>query len=361
MSAQVAETIHDQILRRALDVESYGAAVAREDLIPALTWAMNELSKRLLAQRGTTFALTRYQRIQGEIAGVLKALGDKYAGVIDEARLEIIRTEYDQFTRLIRDEAGKDVSEAAYKLPVAQAKAMLTEPMGGAFLNDWIDSHLSGIKGRLRRELTQSLILGETNAEAARRLRDSLGLSRNGADLLARTAVAQAAAVAHDAVLEKHKNLISGYKVVATLDARTCPACANYDGLTSRNRADLPSFPIHPRCRCQVVPVTEFEDDSDTTRAAVFEQEGRTIHHTKVENGKRVPDGTTSTKWEIKKAGQVSAQKTFRDFFDRQPEGWKRRYLGTARYDLYKAGKISFEDLASNNQVLTLAELRAGL
>lgn len=352
------QSFTDTILRRALDVESAGSGVARKELIAALEAAGRRLTRKIAAMEGESFTKSRYRRIQAEIAGVLAQLGKKYEDILDAARLEVLQSEYDLFHRELATEAGREVRKIAYRLPAQEAAAMLEAPVGGQFLGDWIDAHIGDLKTGIRRELTQSLILGETNREAARRLAEVFALSRNGADLIARSALIHAANVARDAVFERNTDVIAAYKVVATLDARTCFVCASYDGLTASRRDDLPRFPVHPRCRCQVIPITKFENEDEATRAAVFEQEEHRVHHTKVENGKRVPDGTTSTKWKVVKAGQISAKRTFRDFFERQPEQWKRRYLGAARYDLYKAGKLDFADLARNNRVLTLEELK---
>ena len=85
------------------------------------------------------------------------------------------------------------------------------------------------------------------------------------------------------------------------------------------------------------------------TRASVTEQTKKTVHHR---------DGTTSTKWKLQKGGQVPADTTFKKFFDRQPDKWKRQYLGKGKFDLYKKGKLDLKDLSKNNQVIKLDTLK---
>lgn len=361
MTVKAVQSMHDEIMRRALDVEAYGSAVAREDLMPALDSALREIEKAIATGTGTAFTKARFSKMRGQLSGVLSSLGKKYTGVLDQARLEVIGTEFEHITEVMAKDTRDRLEGIKYSIPVDQAKAMLKEPVGGQYLGDWIDSHLGGMSGRIRRELTTSLIQGETVQQASARLRGAFDMSRNGADLIARTAVMQAANAARDAVYDQFDDVIEAYQVLATLDMRTCFACAKWDGAVSKDRKALPDFPIHIRCRCLKLPITDLDALDETTRAAVFEQDPHTVHHTAKDpdTGKRVPDGTTSTTWKVQKAGQVSADTTFKDFFKRQPEAWKKSYLGTSRYDLYQQGKLKFEDLAQNTEVRTLEQIRA--
>ena len=47
------------------------------------------------------------------------------------------------------------------------------------------------------------------------------------------------------------------YRFVATLDHRTCPRCGGVDGMVFEVTESMPGEnypPMHPRCRCTVVP-----------------------------------------------------------------------------------------------------------
>ena len=44
---------------------------------------------------------------------------------------------------------------------------------------------------------------------------------------------------------------------VAKLDPKTCPICRPLDGMIRDNPSDFPfDIPVHPRCRCLIVPIT---------------------------------------------------------------------------------------------------------
>ena len=100
------------------------------------------------------------------------------------------------------------------------------------------ESRLAGFKG--------AKIAGDT--AAARVYRQ--------AQTLARTAVAEQNHQINARVWDANKEAMEGvqYEWVAALDSRTCEICAPMDGRITDTRDDQEDWPIHPNCRCQVVP-----------------------------------------------------------------------------------------------------------
>jgi SPP1 gp7 family putative phage head morphogenesis protein len=130
-------------------------------------------------------------------------------------------------------------------LPLSQAR-------GGIF----IESQKRQIDAVVKR----GFLLGETNQEIAKNLlTDGAARSRREAATIARTAVMQRSADAHEMFEDANVSVIAGFEYDALLDYRTCPICAPWDGRTAKDRKDLPSVPRHPRCRCAIIPLTETE------------------------------------------------------------------------------------------------------
>lgn len=130
-------------------------------------------------------------------------------------------------------------------LPASQAK-------GGIF----IESQKRQIDAVVKR----GFLLGETNQEIAKNLiGEGAARSRREAATIARTAVMQMSADAHQGFWDANSSVIAGYEYDALLDYRTCAYCAPYDGRTAPKRSDLPATPQHPNCRCSVLPLTETE------------------------------------------------------------------------------------------------------
>ena len=115
------------------------------------------------------------------------------------------------------------------------------------------------------------------------------------------------------------------YEYLATLDARTCLVCGNYDGKKFKSLEDAPHVPQHRNCRCLIIPYFDIKDD---TRAS--------------------------------KDGQVSSKTDFATWLEEQDENTQKEVLGATRYKMYKEG-VKFEQFVDNGEVLTLPELQESL
>ena len=113
---------------------------------------------------------------------------------------------------------------------------------------------------RIDRVVKQGFLLGETNDEIARNLvQASRGLIRD-TRAIARTAVMDMSQRAHNEFWDaQDKGVIQLWQFDSTLDYKVCIECAPYDGKEAKNRNDLPQVPVHPNCRCRILPVTATE------------------------------------------------------------------------------------------------------
>ena len=79
---------------------------------------------------------------------------------------------------------------------------------------------------------------------------------------IARTAVMSMAQQAHNQFWDANDDVIEGWVWDASMDYRVCPVCAPLDGERKAKRSDLPEAPIHPNCRCMVLPITGIDTDT---------------------------------------------------------------------------------------------------
>lgn len=128
---------------------------------------------------------------------------------------------------------------------------------------DELDDIVTGV----RRALGQSMIQGEGVPAAMRRVRDVLGVEtdrrRTGASYRANFNRVQAITrtvinkVSNDGAVEAYRanaDIIDRYEWITANDERTCPDCDALNGRTyAIDDSDRP--PLHPNCRCTVVPV----------------------------------------------------------------------------------------------------------
>ena len=121
-------------------------------------------------------------------------------------------------------------------------------------------SEIKGLTGyqatNLKREMLEGFKAGETINQLTRRVRDVTGKSVNKAITIART---ETLAAGNAAAKERYSAAgIEMVEFIAALDDRVCEEC---EGLheTTYPIEDAPSLPVHPNCRCTLVPYIEKE------------------------------------------------------------------------------------------------------
>lgn len=125
--------------------------------------------------------------------------------------------------------------------------------------------------------------------------------------------------------------------------------------------------PIHPNCRCTLVPYVELKDDDgnivdlDAERPAAnadFDKLAQDSYNAQAKEkgwSRRWDDLSASTRLKYyyqaqkdfeKRTGkpayrQVNSNLSFPEYFKQQPDSFKRAWLGAKRYEAYKDGKLT--------------------
>jgi SPP1 gp7 family putative phage head morphogenesis protein len=175
---------------------------------------------------------------------------------------QITRTQLHQIaqeTKVLGKPLGQLFQSASARPPVetdprqvARYSFSSDKSRGGVFIRSQINN--------IDKVVKQGFLLGETNSEIANNLK-TVGVARSHreAAAIARTAVMQMSADAHQVFYDANSSVVAGYEFDALLDYRTCPRCSPWDGRTAIKRSDLPATPVHVNCRCSVIPLTETE------------------------------------------------------------------------------------------------------
>jgi SPP1 gp7 family putative phage head morphogenesis protein len=225
----------------------------------------------------------------------------------------------------------------------------------GAPSGEWWSRQSTILQQRFTDEMRMGLANGETLGDLIRRVR---GRREFGfTDGIMQTTTARASAIVHTGVInvanaanmatwEKNADIIAALKFLATLDTSTCQVCGSLDGLTWTfpdlvpidHDKEFQRPTLHWRCRCLVIPVLKpWSQISGLPGAG------------------EIPVGTRASM-----NGQVPADTTYSGWLRQQPAATAREILGSGRYDLWKAGKLSLTEMTDqSNRPLTIAELRA--
>jgi len=221
-----------------------------------------------------------------------------------------------------------------------------TSLMEGATISNWFSSLNKSTQTDLERQIKQGVVIGETNQEIAKRIKNTMNINRNHAEAITRTAVATVSNQARQAVYDANDDVMKGYEHVSTLDSKTTFICSSRDGaawsldgeginaLGKQNKYQVP--PLHFGCRSVLVPVLKSWEDLD------------------IDIKEELPKGTRSSM-----DGYVSSGTTFNTFLKGKNTKWQEKYLGKGRYELWKSGKITLSDLVTQQgKTLSLDELR---
>jgi len=191
---------------------------------------------------------------------------------------------------------------------------------------------------KIEAKLTVGLLQGQGIKPIARDIRGVLNKElASGAAMLARTEIQRAAAKAGKELYAHNTDIIKMEIWVATLDYKNppCLQCARLDGQKfDVGEGPQPVDDTHPGCRCLRAPIVK------SWR----------------ELGIDIDDAPAGARASVN--GAIPGRITFRDWFEDQPDKIKKEILGRGRFDLYKTGKLKFEQFATNKRVLTIKQLK---
>lgn len=126
-------------------------------------------------------------------------------------------------------------------------------PIEGVMYSDRIWNNKALMMQRLRNDLKKAMEEGTSIERLSRKLSKDIGSSLYESSRLLRTETARVQTMAQ---LEIYKDNITKVMWSATLDEKTNPEDASYDGRQWEiDDNSKPAIPLHPNCRCAWIPV----------------------------------------------------------------------------------------------------------
>ncbi|WP_312729361.1 minor capsid protein [Enterococcus sp.] len=125
----------------------------------------------------------------------------------------------------------------------------------GKTFSDRIWQDTSKLAAQVHKDVEQALIQGTSPEKLARKVKSDFGSTAYQAQRVINTEVARATTAAQ---MESYKasGVVNRVMWDATLEDNTCDECAALDGKVF-DIDDAPSLPIHPNCRCALIPVVD--------------------------------------------------------------------------------------------------------
>lgn len=338
------ENIRDSVIRHSIFLEKYGDGLA-ERVVALLNDVDNDIVKKIASGLITDYSETRLKTLLAELRAINVEV---YSNVFD-----VLKTDLTKQGQATAEYEAKAISEAlpAYQatLPTPQKLAVLatTSPIDGFLLKSWTDKMSESRLGKIEQQLRRSITQGETIDQIVSKIRGTreggfrdgiLNKPRHNLRSLVITANSAIASKAREETHRANSDVIKAVMWLSTLDTRTSSACQSLDGKTWALDEPHPTTPHHIRCRSILTPITKSYDELGIAKKEISK--------------------TTRASMD----GQVPSSTTYGDWLKKQPEGRQNDILGKERADIFRTGKLPFDDLyRKDGSFRTVDELRKKL
>ncbi len=246
----------------------------------------------------TKVELTSTTAFQDDLIKAIERTVGKFVTTEDESdlrrRREVTRVIVDQLDPAFKDLGMNlldDMSKVAGNFNKFAAGLYKEDPIDKVYkftnktlinnyeLGDLLHSNHTDAVKRFKMVVAQGISEGKSSKQVARDLKNSGEKIYDWvSDIVVQGAIKTANVEAMNdtfAQLEKD-GLVEEYEWVATLELNTCQQCAALDGTTWKTYTKAPPLPAHFRCRCTIVPITEW-GRSDTRAGMQYDKDGNEI------------------------------------------------------------------------------------
>lgn len=232
--------------------------------------------------------VSRLQALQTQIELRIQELFQSQEEQLRNRLSEVYTDTYYQTVYAVSQQTAVHASFA--RINAEMLEHVLSQPWLGSDFSSRIWADQDKLLRELKQELSRAFVLGDPLKKTTKRVAERMGVSERRAATLVQT---ESAHMATQATAKGYEETgVKEYQFDASLDLKTCPTCGAMDGKTfraSERETGVNYPPLHPRCRCTTVPVTEF--DLDGKRAARNPVTGKTEY---------VEQGMTYSEWHKK-------------------------------------------------------------
>lgn len=374
MAQSYNDLLADRAAAHAVNLLRFDSAMRRQ-VLGFLEDLRVTLSEKVAAARvdgrATGFQRLRLETLLRQVDETIARAYDAMAETSAELLAGLAKSEGSFAVGMFKDVAiGADLGVNV--LTGSQLRALVDGTLiEGAPSAAWWELQAGDLRERFSREMREGIALGETNDELVRRVRGTatgkrhvyeingreyvyvefrggvMDTSTRNARALVRTSVQSVAGSARRETLVENQDVVKGVVQLSTFDTRTTTTCLAYGGKSwllpdyEPIDHDLPylgGVPRHWGCRSTEAPLLRSWE----------------------ELGIDLDDAPGGVRWS-RLDGDVPGDLSMDDFLGRRSDDQVDAMLGEGVAELWRAGKLSLEDLVDRQtgRPLTLRELEA--
>lgn len=338
----VSDYILDRSISHAIYLERFKShevasilKIYDKELIP-------EVEKKLTKYLGTrTVTETRIKKLAKALSSYTKSEQKILYNQLEKDMSDFATLESKRQVSMIADAAPIKLQIQTVNNKVLKS-LMGKTPMQGQFVNEWFSQWGVQTSQKIIRQVRVGVGLGEGIDKITRRIigtksqgyKDGIvAAQRRDIKTLVRTTVANVSNGVRDQTYKQNEDIIKGYQIVATLDARTSLICISQDGKVYKIGSGIQP-PFHPNCRTVTIPILKSWKELGI-------------------NLKEAPATTRATM-----NGQVSAKKTYSQWLKGQKKSVQEDVLGKKRAALFRNSKVKVDQFVDyKGGTLTLTQL----
>lgn len=194
------------------------------------------------------YKLDKYWQMQSQLKKELQRLGDRQAVLFSDSFEEHF-TEIYRALSLKNDLYFRDTSKEKARQVLAQIWCA-----DGKSWSQRIWDNTDKLQQALNDKLIDCVITGRKSGELKQELINQFNVAYNRADNIVRTELAN---IQTQAAQQRYKDYgITEVELRVGRDERTCPICNKLDGTRYSIYGKMP-VPVHPKCRCCILPVID--------------------------------------------------------------------------------------------------------
>lgn len=251
-------TEYDAQVRHSIFVERRKARVANE-IVRMINSVTDDLYGKITASDLETLTRRQLDRLLREIEDIIRTGYDPIKGSIVDQLREFGFYEAEWQARLL-EQVGI-TADIAVPSDADIWAAVNARPFEGKFLEGWLDGLDTNTVERVQGAIRQGYVEGIGPLEIARQIRGTrarkgiMDISKRGAEMMVRTAMAHTAAMATQETYRSRRSIKEEYWV-SVLDHRTSPICRELSGkFFPKNKGPYP--PQHVGCRSRRIAATK--------------------------------------------------------------------------------------------------------
>ena len=207
------------------------------------------------------YKLDKYYQMQAQLNKRLQKLGDKQCNIMSKE----FEAEYKHIYNALSIDKNETaiqamISDAAFTQIDEKAAEKAAQEIWCSDGKSWSDrvwDNVNDLQQTLNDNLIDCIIAGKKSTELKKSLMERFSVSYHRAETLTRTEIAH---IETQAAQDRYKSYgIQQVEILADTDSRTCDICARLDHKKLSINDDMP-IPVHPNCRCCIIPVVDKEN-----------------------------------------------------------------------------------------------------